>query len=171
MAQCRQATRRSMPDAKLLNIESSTSRRSIGARSMSAATVGLVRLQPRVNDAKPSSSQPSRSPIVPFAQRRSSFVQLPTSLASEPCQRLSSVLHSLPEPLPTVLFVQPPSAPEPTRTPSECQFPFHMLCQKPQAQHRFREAPSSTDLVPSLRTGRSQFHCSSNFSLARDCIK
>jgi hypothetical protein len=99
---------------------------------------------------KQSSSPPSPSPIAPSVQRRSSFVQLPRACVWHVWERPSP----FPEPLPNAFFGQPRSLHELMRTAFEFPFPFRMTCQKLPAQRRFHEVRWSTDLVPSLTTGR-----------------
>ena len=102
----------------------------------------------------PSSFPPSPSPIAPFGQRRSSFVQLPRasgfSVSALPC---SDHLRSLGL-SPNALFVQPRSAPELTPTAFGFLFPFRTICRMLRAQRRCDEVPRSTDLVPSLANGQ-----------------
>ena len=75
-----------------------------------------------------------------------------------------------PEPLTNAPFVQPRSAPAPTRRAFEYLFPFRMRCRKLQAQHQSREVPWSTDLVPSLEAARLQLNCPLISPSVPDCI-
>lgn len=102
----------------------------------------------------PSSFPTSLLPIEPFAPRRSSSGQMLTSCSFREKEQPSSVLHCFLETSPTVLSVQPRSAPELTQTVSWYLFRFRMPCQKLLRQRRRREAPWIDDFVPSLTDGR-----------------
>ena len=117
--------------------------------------------------AKPSSFGPSPSPIWPFVQRRSSYVRPPRVSVCREWEQPSR----FPEPSPKVLFGQPRSSPELISTAFEFLFLFRMCCRKLQAQRRFREVPWSTDLVPSLTTGRLPLNWTFSFFLAEGLYK
>lgn len=122
---------------------------------------------PLGNSVKPFSFRPSPVPIEPSLQRRSSFVQLQRACVCHVSEQPSPFS----EPLPTVLFEQPQSSRELTRTAFEVLFLFRMTCQKRRARHQFHGVLWSTDLVPSLTTGRLRPNWSLSSTLVGDCIK
>ena len=113
---------------------------------------------------KLSSSPPSPSPIEPSVQRRSSCGRLPRASVCREWEQPSR----FPELSPNGPFGQLRCVPELMPTAFEFLFLFRMCCRKLRAQRRFREVPWSTDLVPSLTTGRLQLNWT--FSFPREAL-